>query len=59
MKRRFFESMVTIVLEGSDRRTTYYAERLEKIAKGMYKKMLVGSMDNVQGKMMRMTSTNV
>ncbi|MHA1291649.1 MAG: FAD-binding oxidoreductase [Promethearchaeota archaeon] len=57
MKRRFFESMITLVLEGSERRLKYYAERLEKLVKGMnLKKMIVGPLDAVQGQMMKMTS---
>ncbi len=56
MKRKFFESMITMVLEGSERRIKYYFERLEKKIKENYTKMLVGPLDAVQGQMMKMTS---
>ena len=56
MKRKFFQSMITIVLEGSERRVNYYFERLQAEVKKNYKKMIVGPMDAVQGQMMKMTS---
>lgn len=56
MKRRFFDAMITIVLEGSERRIKYYTERLEKLVNDNYKKMLCGPLGNVQGQMMKMTS---
>jgi len=56
MKRSFFEAMITMVLEGSERRINYYQERLKKIIDENFKKILVGPLDKVQGTMMRMTS---
>ncbi|MHA1786329.1 MAG: FAD-binding oxidoreductase [Candidatus Helarchaeota archaeon] len=56
MKRPAFGALVTIVLEGSERRTAYYEKRLRNIIKKNFKDLSVNSMDKVQGPMMDITS---
>ncbi len=56
MRRSFFEAMITVVLEGSERRVNYYAERLDKIVKSFnFKGIITGPLQHVQGQMMQMT----